>query len=385
MPERIGLLVGWEDSFPKAFIERVNREPGVFAELAKVGATHAEEWKSPYRVLIDRISQEIQHYRFHLKCAALSGTYVINDPFWWSADDKFFGFSLASKIGVAVPRTVMLPQKEYIPAIDKHRSLRNLEYPLDWAAIEDYVRFPAVLKPADGGGWKDVTIVRNHDELMHAYDVSNLKVMTLQEFIDFEDYIRCICVGRNAILPIKYDPKHRCYVHTPGGFMSKALEETVREGAFKLCDALGYDMNSVEFAVRGGVPYAIDFTNPAPDMAIDSVLEPHFRWCVEEMAKFAIQCAKEGRTSLGEHYRFARYLPPQLRATNPGGDAPPSIAEPRPFEGVSETMGSNVAPLVDPIETHPSRLPRLSSESAKGAIDGTGNGRPTKTRRAEKS
>jgi glutathione synthase/RimK-type ligase-like ATP-grasp enzyme len=324
MPLKIGLLVGWEQSFPKAFMERVNKEPGVVAELAKVGGTN-ERFDAPYRVLIDRISQEILHYRYHLKCAALAGTYVINDPFWWSADDKFFGYSLAAKIGVAVPRTVMLPQKDYIPAIDKERSLRNLEYPLDWAAIEKYVGFPAILKPADGGGWKDVSLVRNHEELMRAYDVSGTKVMTFQEFIDFEEYIRCICIGREKILPIKYDPKHRCYVHTPGGFMSKQLEAKVLEGAFKLCDSLGYDMNSVEFAVRDGVPYAIDFTNPAPDMALDSILEPHFRWCVEEMALFAVKCAKEGRTSLGEHYRFSRYLPPHLRATAPGVE-PPSIA-----------------------------------------------------------
>ena len=158
MPERIGLLVGMENSFPPAFIERVNRESsstGVVAELAKIGDTRAEDWKSPYRVLIDRISQEIPHYRFHLKCAALSGTYVINDPFWWSADDKFFGYSLAAKLGVAVPRTVMLPQKDYMHRIDKGRSLRNLEFPLDWEAIAKYIGFPAILassRPTAAGG-----------------------------------------------------------------------------------------------------------------------------------------------------------------------------------------------------------------------------------------
>jgi glutathione synthase/RimK-type ligase-like ATP-grasp enzyme len=318
MPERIGLLVGMENSFPPAFIERVNREPGVVAEYAKIGGTAAEGWKSPYAVLVDRISQEIPHYRMHLKAAALSGCYVINDPFWWSADDKFFGYSLAAKIGVAVPRTVLLPQKDYMHRIDKGRSLRNLEFPLDWEAITKYVGFPAILKPADGGGWRDVYVVKNFEELMRAYDASHQLVMTLQEFIDFDEYIRCICIGREAILPIKYDPKRRCYVQTPGGFMSKPLEDKVREGAFKLCDALGYDMNSVEFAVRDGIPYAIDFTNPAPDMAKEAVLEPHFSWCIEEMAKFTIKMAKEGRTSLGEHYRFSRYLPPHLRATSPG-------------------------------------------------------------------
>ncbi len=309
MPERIGLLVGMETSFPEAFLARVNKVPGVSAEYARIGGT-PENFKSPYRVLVDRISQEVQHYRFHLKCAALSGTYVINDPFWWSADDKFFGYSLCDKIGVAVPRTIMLPQKNYIPAIDKGRSLRNLEFPLDWQGILDYVKYPAVLKPADGGGWRDVSIVRNDRELIEAYDASDTKVMTLQEFIEFDEYIRCICIGKKEILPIKYDPKRRCYVHTPNGFMSPALEERVRTDAFKLCDALGYDMNSVEFAVRDGIPYAIDFTNPAPDMAKESILEPHFLWCVEKMAEFTIAAAKEGKSSLGESYRFTRYLPP---------------------------------------------------------------------------
>jgi hypothetical protein len=333
MPERIGLLVGMEESFPRAFLERVNREPGVVAELAKLGGTRAHDFRSPYRVIIDRISQEIPHYRFHLKCAALAGCYVINDPFWWSADDKFFGFSLAARIGVAVPRTVMIPQKDYIPAIDKQRSLRNLEYPLDWGAIEAYVGFPAVLKPVDGGGWKDVYVVRDHDELMRAYDQTGTKSMTLQEFIDFEEYVRCICVGKEKILPIKYDPKRRCYVHTPGGFMSKQLEALVLDGAYKINDALGYDMNSVEFAVRDGVPYAIDFTNPAPDMALESILEPHFHWCVEEMALFAVKCAKEGRSPITDHYRFARHVA-ELRAE--GGLRPyvaPTLRETSPARG----------------------------------------------------
>lgn len=272
MAEKIGILAGWEQSMPQAFIERCNRVPGIQAEFAKIGGT-PERFACPYRVLVDRISQEVKHYRFYLKAAALSGSFVINDPLWWSADDKFFGYSLASRLGVAVPRTVMLPQKDYIPAIDKQRSLRNLEFPLSWESIIDYVKFPAILKPADGGGWKDVTVVRNHEELLRAYDASGLNVMTLQEFIDFDDYVRCICIGQDKVLPIQYDPKRihprtglrGAYIHHEGGrWLSKELHHRIIEDALKLNRALGYDMNSVEFAIRDGVPYAIDFTNPRP-------------------------------------------------------------------------------------------------------------------------
>ena len=117
MAERVGILVGQEQSFPEAFIARVNAHPGIEAELARVGGT-SERFEARYRVLIDRISHEVPFYRFHLKAASLAGTYVINDPFWWSADEKFFGYSLAARIGVTVPRTVLLPSKAYIPAID---------------------------------------------------------------------------------------------------------------------------------------------------------------------------------------------------------------------------------------------------------------------------
>lgn len=306
MTYRIGILVGMEDSFPAAFIESVNRRPGYHAELAKIGGV-PEKFDPPYSVLVDRISHEVPFYRHYLKVAQLAGTYVINDPLWWSADDKFFGFTLAAKIGVAVPRTVMLPSRSYIPAIDPFRSLRNLVFPLDWEGIARYVGFPAILKPADGGGWKNVSRVDSLAELIRDYDASAQLVMTLQQFIDFDDYVRCICIGRDQILPIRYDPRRRCYL-TDKDFLPPSVMQTVIEHAHALNVALGYDMNSVEFAVKDGVPYAIDFTNPAPDMHRESILAPHFDWCVEKMTDLVCAAARgERRTNDGyEHQRYLR-------------------------------------------------------------------------------
>jgi hypothetical protein len=306
MTERIGILVGMEESFPAAFIARVNQTPGFQAELARLGGIH-EDWRPPYRVLVDRISHEVPYYRLALKAAALGGTYVINDPFWWSADDKFFGFSVAKKIGVRVPKTVLLPSKSYIPAIDPARSLRNLEYPLDWEGIVRYIGFPAVLKPATGGGWKSVSRVNNMHELLRDYDESGELVMTLQEYIDFDEYVRCICIGREDILPIQYDPRRRCYIENDKSFMPRALENEVLEGAHKLNSALGYDMNSVEFACKDGVPYAIDFTNPAPDMHRDSILPKHFEWAVAHMAKLCVAAARGGKKN-GHTFAYEKHI-----------------------------------------------------------------------------
>jgi hypothetical protein len=318
MADRIGLLVGWEDSFPKAFLERCNKVPGIEAELAKIGGT-PERFAPPYRVIIDRISQEVKHYRFQLKCAALAGTYVVNDPFWWSADDKFFGYSLVQRAGVAVPRTVLLPQKDYLPAIDKKRSLRNLEYPLNWEAMIEYIGFPAILKPADGGGWRDVSVVKSPSELLKAYDASGTNVMTFQQFIDFEEYVRCICVGKDRVLPIQYSPARRAYVvNDKDDWIDKGVMDRIMKDSVTINNLLGYDMNSVEFAIKDGIPYAIDFTNPAPDMDIWSIFEKHFEIVVDWMVDFSVKMAKDRSGTMTEGYRWHKLVGPQKNPLESG-------------------------------------------------------------------
>jgi len=155
-PKLVGLMVGRENTFPQPFLDAVNargESRGVTAEMATLGG--AAELEEPrYAVIVDRISHEVPYFRAHLKSAALMGTVVVNDPFWWEADEKFFECTLARKLGVAVPKTVVLPNKEYIPDIDHATSLRNLRYPLDWEAIVRHTGLPAVLKPNTGGGWK---------------------------------------------------------------------------------------------------------------------------------------------------------------------------------------------------------------------------------------
>jgi len=295
MATKIGLIVGREWSFPPAFIEEVNRRnEGVTAELVKLGAPRMDD-PAEYRVIIDRISHEVPFYRTYLKHAVLAGATVVNNPFMWSADDKFFGATLATSLGLASPKTVVLPNKEYVPGIVHSESLRNLSYPLDWQGIVDYVGLPCILKDAHGGGWKEVYVCQSMEELLHNYDHSGLLTMIVQEFIQWDEFIRCICLGQDVIRPIKYDPKARKY-HPELDFLPPALMQRVVDDSKTLVRALGYDMNSIEWAVRDGVPYAIDFMNPAPDMDIYSLTPVHFEWVVSSMADMAIRFAKQPRT-----------------------------------------------------------------------------------------
>jgi hypothetical protein len=291
----VGLLVGRENTFPMPFLDTVNRRgaaEGVTAELAVLGGT-GELDEPRHAVIVDRISHEIPYYRAHLKSAVLMGTVVINDPFWWEADEKFFECTLARKLGVAVPKTVVLPNKQYIPDIDHTVSLRNLQYPLDWERIAAYTGLPAVLKPNTGGGWKDVYIVHSLNELVRAYDQTGLKTMILQEFIEWDDYVRCICIGRQDILPLRYNPRapfEERYV------ISRPVEGNLREQAVSdartLVEALGYDMDTVEFAVKDGVLYAIDFLNPAPDFDSFSIKEESFTWVLDKMTDVVLRYAR---------------------------------------------------------------------------------------------
>lgn len=299
MSLKVGLMVGREWSFPPAFIEEVKRrDAGVVAEYVKIGGTRMDE-PNEYAVIVDRISHEVPYYRSYLKNAVLQGVTVVNNPFMWTADDKFFEASLAAKLGVAHPKTVVLPNKDYVPGIKHDESLRNLVFPLDWEGILEYIGLPCVLKDAHGGGWRDVYVCYSLEDVWRAYNESGLLTMVLQEFIEWDHYVRCMCLGQKEVLPMKYSPGERRY-YVEHAHMTPELGARVVEDALKLNQALGYDMNTVEFAVKDGVPYAIDFMNPAPDMDVNSLTPFYFDWVVKHMADMVIDLAQNPRPQVTE-------------------------------------------------------------------------------------
>ncbi|SHE47414.1 Glutathione synthase/RimK-type ligase, ATP-grasp superfamily [Arenibacter palladensis] len=293
--KKIGILFGQENTFPQAFIDRINEKKinGIMAEAVMIDKVMQAD-PTEYAVIIDRISQDVPFYRAYLKNAAISGTAVLNNPFWWSADEKFFNNALAIKTGVPVPKTVLLPSKER-PDDTTENSFRNLKYPMDWDGIFEHIGFPAYMKPFAGGGWKNVYKLNNADEFFKSHSETGQLIMMLQEEIVFNEYFRCYCLGGNEVRIMQYEPRnphHLRYVHD-GPPLSQKLLDTVKDYTIKLNAALGYDFNTVEFAVRDGIPYAIDFCNPAPDADINSVGLENFEWVVETAANMAIKRAQE--------------------------------------------------------------------------------------------
>ena len=288
---RIGVLRGRENSFPDAFIAKVNSMgKGVTAEYIQLGGTKLNE-PVPYRVILDRMSHEVPYYSVYLKMAALQGTYCINNTFWRTADDKFFGYAAAEKLGIGEPKTVVLPNRSYVDDVTAE-SLRNL-WPTDFGMYLEYVGLPCIMKPAHGGGWKDVNKILNMEDLVHHYNASGAKTMMLQEFITWDTYIRVPTIGRRHARAIRYDPAPMGL----GGYnqdydtLPRAMRDRAEELSLIFNRALGYDMNALEFAVRDGVFYGIDLTNYTPDYDQRSLKDAHFPWVVEKMAAFAVEKA----------------------------------------------------------------------------------------------
>jgi glutathione synthase/RimK-type ligase-like ATP-grasp enzyme len=321
--KRIGILFGQENTFPQAFIDRVNRKAvdgslDISAEAVLINKVVQGELNR-YDVIIDRISQDVPFYRAYLKNAAVGGTAVINNPFWWSADEKFFNNALMTKIGVPVPKTVLLPSNQ-LPADTADLSFRNLAFPLDWEGIFEYIGFPAYFKPHSGGGWKSVYKLTDMESFFKAYNETGQLVMMLQEEIQFDEYYRCYCLDRKDVWVMPYEPRnphHERYIRD-GKPIDPEKHKMLVDVVLKINRSLGYDFNTVELAMRNGIPYAIDFCNPAPDADVHSIGEANFEWIVEAAANMAIRRAarhKQGGNNLtwGDFvYSFANNKPIEL-------------------------------------------------------------------------
>ena len=357
--KKVGILAGREKTFPDALISRINERGGgdVVADFIKLGGVR-HDTPAKYDLVIDRISHEVPFYRATLKRLALEGTIIINNPFWWSADDKFFNYSLAQKLGVAVPKTVLLPQKDYMTGIVSE-SLRNLEFPVDWQGIADYVGFPSFLKPFDGGGWKNVSKINSLEELIKEYDQTGTLCMTLQEGIDFDQFVRCYCVGQEEVMIMAYDPRKpylsgEQYIHNPD-YLKPELADRVRKDVRTLCSALGYDLNTVEFAIKDEIPYAIDFMNPAPDAELASVGEFYHNWISEAVTNLVFKRLNEQREA--PKYRWDALLNPATNKINAVASA-------------SEQQARTIIP----------NTPNEARAAAAGETSSAANGRTTRAK-----
>jgi glutathione synthase/RimK-type ligase-like ATP-grasp enzyme len=294
--KRIGLIVGSETSFPTAFIDAVNQQnKNVIADFVKIDRITIDD-VVPYDVIIDRMSHNVPFYRAYLKFAALAGCYVVNNPFTRSADDKFFGMALLQKLGVQMPRSLILPNKS-VSIETTPDSFRNLNYPMDWDAIIDYVGVPAIFKEANTGGRSNVFRVSNVDELIDRYDGSGIMTMILQEIIEAEHHIHCFVVGEETML-VEYVVAEDKYNMTPTDLTAEQKAQ-ISKLAVSISQAYEYEVNMVEHVVRDGQIVVINPVNPAPQVTAEMLPAEAFSWFVESLANLAIELAVNPKTQKG--------------------------------------------------------------------------------------
>ncbi len=287
--KRIGVLVGRESDWPQAFIETINqRETPITAELAKISYTKMDG-NARYDVLIDRISHVVPYYRSYLKFAVLNDTYVISNPFTWSVDSRFIGTVLVNQLGLKSPRTIILPNK-YIERDAVPDTFRNLDYPMDWDAIIEYVGVPAIFKNNHIGGRQITHRVHNVDELLAWYDESGTRTKILQQLIESDKHIHSFVVGHEKVMSLRFSIEDNRY-KTAIISNDDKLGARLADAAIRITQAYQYDVNMVEFVIHDDQIYVINGTNPAPQMSHDLMSSEQFSWCVQEIANIAIERA----------------------------------------------------------------------------------------------
>ncbi len=287
----IGFLIGRERDFPDAVMNQVNENyDDVRAELVKIGGT-MQDAAVPYDVIIDRMSHEVPYYRSYVKYAAMHDCYVINNPFTWANDTKFFSGALVRKLGYKTPRTVVLPNKD-IDTETVPDSFRNLEYPMDWQGIIDYIGSPAIFKDIQSGGRRFAYRVNNVDELIQRYDESGTRTMILQEVLDSEHHVHCLVVGGKQTMLLAYSFDERKY-HDCTLDLAGPIAQEISEIALRLTHLYGYDINLPEFVVKDDVVYVINATNPSPLISHELMTDAQFDWAVNAVTDLAVAHARD--------------------------------------------------------------------------------------------
>jgi hypothetical protein len=281
---RVGILVGREQSLSDALLRDIGeRGRGqITAELVKVGGVRLNE--SPgYDLVIDRVSHEVPFFRAYLRRIAMDGTIVINNPFMGFEDDRLLQNSLASKLGLSVPKTVLLPQKEYPPNVTSE-SLRNLEYPIDWQGIVDYVGLPAILRPLKSSTNQEGVRIDSLETLWREYDRTGTECMVLEQALEYEQVVRCYCLGEDnsQIVPLSQDQQ-----------LDSRLRDQISQQALILSSAMGNDLSCLEFSVREGMGYLTKVNNSISDSELLSLSEAQQGWLIYGLVDLVLRRLQE--------------------------------------------------------------------------------------------
>ena len=304
----IGLLVGDEIDWPETFealAERVGRtitwrgqEYDIDIRRMRIDPFSLRD-PSKHDVIIDRLAYWHFAPREWLKKVALvDGVYLLNNPFSFQSMEKHSAYCAMIRLGLNIPETWLIPQKQGPAAYrEKYRRTAEKYHRLfDLPRIADQIGYHLFMKPFDGGGWREVTRIKDRDGLLKAYDASGQTLMHLQQGInDYDVFCRSLAIGPQVI-NLKFNPEkpqHARY-QIDHGFLSAKDGREVRI-ITKLINAFfRWDFNSCETIHKDGLVWPIDFANACPDIAVNS-LHYYYPWAIKALLSWTLFCAVTGR------------------------------------------------------------------------------------------
>jgi hypothetical protein len=314
----IGLLLGTEEDWPRAFEEVVRR---LGAVTGPDGTRHAFDTeritiepfalrdRPRYNLVIDRLAYWYYVPREWLKKVALmDNVYLLNSPFTFQSMEKHAAYCAMLRLGLNVPDTVLVPYKNPVDNARYAYTAAKYNQPFDLDAIAEQIGYPLFMKPYDGGAWRGVSQIRNPSELHAAYDESGEMLMHLQKAVDYDVFARSLSIGAETMV-MKFQPDQPMHLRyaVDHEFLSPQVgAEVVTIG--KLVNAFfRWEFNSCETLVKDGEVYPIDYANACPDVALTS-LHYYFPWAIKAMVKwcaFALVTSRRPRLDLATDAYFA--------------------------------------------------------------------------------
>ena len=296
----IGLLLGTEDDWPRAFEEILRRLGPVDGHTFATERITIEPFslrdRPRYHLVIDRLAYWYYVPREWLKKVALmNNVYLLNSPFTFQSMEKHAAYCAMIRLGLKVPETVLVPFKNPVDNARYAYTAARYNQPFDLDAIAEKIGYPLYMKPYDGGAWRGVSRIRDERDLHAAYDASGEMLMHLQKAVDYDVFARSLSIGAETMV-MKFQPDqpmHSRYA-VSHSFLSEAVgAEVVTIG--KLVNAFfRWEFNSCETLVKDGEVYPIDYANACPDMALTS-LHYYFPWAVKALVKWCVFVLVTGR------------------------------------------------------------------------------------------
>jgi len=302
----IGLLLGTEDDWPRAYEALVRRLGAVTDER---GGTHRVRTvrvtvepfslrdKPQHSLVIDRLAYWYYHPREWLKKIALmDDVYLLNSPFTFQSMEKHAAYCAMMRLGLKVPDTVLVPYKHPLDNSRYAYTAARYNQPFDLEAIAEQLGYPLFMKPYDGGGWVGVTKIRNSAELNAAYDASGERLMHLQQSVEgYDVFARSLTIGPETMV-MRFRPElpmHDRYAVSHGFLSAETGAEVV--SVSRLINAFfRWEFNSCESLIRGQQVHPIDYANACPDVAITS-LHYYFPWAMAALLRWTVFCVVTGR------------------------------------------------------------------------------------------